>query len=83
MHMYAGVDYISTCKKYDLLTMINVGNKNGYELLEAASKVSKNIVYLLPKNSKITQLFEFSRKLSLFCRVENIYLHGKFKMLVA
>lgn len=53
---------------------------NGYEIIESARKVSRNLAVLLPRNSDLRQLLELAGP-SGSCEVEKNYLNGKVKTL--
>lgn len=75
---WGGVDYNS--QYFDLETMITSGN--GMELVESASRVSSHIIFIVPKNTKLKQLYEISNRINLPIRIQKISLYDKLKMIV-
>ena len=62
--------------------MITSGD--GIELFHKAIQVCSNIVYILPKNTKKKDLLELARNAGgVYCRIEDVYIHNKLKMMIA
>lgn len=76
---WGGVDYSSNY--FDLTTMITSGN--GIELVQLASKISNKIIFIVPKNTILAQLYDISKIINLPVHIQKISLHDKVKMLVA
>lgn len=55
---------------------------NGIKLVENSSKISSHIILLVPKNTKLNQLYEIGTLINLPIRIQKISLHNKLKMLV-
>lgn len=60
--------------------MITSGN--GIELVQLASKISNKIIFIIPKNTILKQLYEISTLINLPLRIQKVSLHDKIKMLV-
>jgi hypothetical protein len=75
---WGGVNYHS--QDFDLETMLTSGS--GIDLVQRASKISSKIILLIPKNTKLNQLFAIAELIALPMRVQKVALHGKVKMLV-
>jgi hypothetical protein len=76
---WGGINY-SAQAKFDLDKMITCGS--GLELLALAAGVCNNVVYLLPRNTNKKQLRQLATILDIPCRIENVYIHDKCKMMV-
>jgi hypothetical protein len=80
---WGGINY-TNLPEYDVTSMVHLSNDiNGFQLISLATKITPNIIYLLPKNTTKRELNHFARVLNINCRIENIFLHGKLKMTVA
>jgi len=78
---WGGVDYTNTNSAFDIRTMITSGD--GVDLFERAAQVFSNIIYILPKNTKKKDLLMLAQHSKLYCRVEDVHIHNKLKMIVA
>lgn len=78
---WGGMEYADKGCKFDLHSMFTFGD--GFDLVENALKICKNVVFLIPKNTPKHQLEEIASKFKTVCAVEDFYLHGKCKMTVA
>ena len=76
-----GIDYTNTTSAFDLRTMITSGD--GVELFNLAMQVCSNIIYILPKNMKKKDLVDLAATTGVYCRIEDVYIHNKLKMIVA
>lgn len=76
---WGGIRYSSQAK-FDLETMIMCGS--GLELLKIALDACPNVVYLLPRNTNKRQLIQLSKMLNVRCKIDNVYIHDKCKMMV-
>lgn len=65
-------------KTFDLSTMF-VGVHDGFSLFRIASTVAANIVYFLPRNSKLEQVAMLSQMGCSACHVEKQHLNNKLK----
>jgi hypothetical protein len=75
---WGGIDY--HFDSFDLKTMITSGN--GIELVQKVSQITSNIIFIIPKNTKLKQLYEISALTNLPMRIQRVSLHEKLKMLV-
>jgi hypothetical protein len=75
---WGGIDYNSN--SFDLETMITSGN--GIELVQKVSQITSKIIFIIPKNTKLKQLYEISSLTNLPIRIQRVSLHEKLKMLV-
>lgn len=76
---WGGIEYTSSA--FDLQTMITSGD--GVDLFNQAARISKHIIYILPKHSNKRQLHDIGKSTGLPCIIEDVHLHGKLKMIVA
>ena len=60
--------------------MITSGN--GIELVQKVSQITSKIIFIIPKNTKLKQLYEISSLTNLPIRIQRVSLHEKLKMLV-
>ncbi|PAV64002.1 hypothetical protein WR25_00261 [Diploscapter pachys] len=75
---WGGPSYLQS-KEFDL----NVGLvPNGYDIYNAAAKISPNIAYFLPRHTKVEQLIELSG-LHGKCEIEQGLLNKKIKVVTA
>lgn len=61
--------------------MITSGD--GMDLFDRAVSVCSNIIYILPKNTKKKVLVDLGHRSGLYCRIEDVHIHNKLKMIVA
>ena len=81
---WGGPDYYKAAS-FDLKTMLSCGpNGDGFDLLMKASKVCRNLVYILPRNTKNAQLFKLGKLVGLPCHIQLIYMSkSALKMKIA
>ena len=80
---WGGPDY-SLSEEFDLRSMLSCGGDgDGFRLLKEAIRIAKNVVYVLPRNTKLKQLKELAAEVDLPCRVETILIGKKAKMILA
>ncbi len=65
---------------FELRSMITCGN--GQELIQLSSMMCRNLVYIIPKNTSLSEIELIAKSVDLKFRVEDIYLHGRLKMKV-
>ncbi len=76
-----GIDYTQIDSAFNLQTMIASGD--GIELFHQAARICSNIIYILPKNTKKKDLSSLAKNSGLYCRVDDVHIHNKLKMIVA
>lgn len=76
---WGGPEY-SEKSDYSLRSDITSGN--GIELVELASRLCSNIVYIIPKNTSLAEIKESASISQLPHVVEDVFLHGKLKLKV-
>ena len=76
---WGGMHYLKH-KTYDIRSMISSGD--GIDLIQRVSTVVKNIIYLLPRNIANGQINEMRLCTGMHCRVDNVFLYKKCKMVV-
>ena len=77
---WGGPDY-SSVSEYRLRTMIPSGD--GVELIIKAARLCRNIVYIIPFNTKLEDIVEASRLSGLDVCIEDVYICRKIKLRVA
>jgi len=71
---WGGPNYVNS-ESFDLESMLSCGpNGDGFDLLLQAAQICRNLVYILPRNTKNSQLFELGDLVGLPCHIQNIWL---------
>lgn len=66
---------------FDLTSMIPSGD--GMKLVQLASKICTNMIYIVPKNTPKKQLEDIAKLIGCKVCIEDIFLHGRLKLRIA
>ncbi|KAJ3139413.1 Trimethylguanosine synthase [Physocladia obscura] len=75
---WGGPEYLS----HDIFDIKEMMPIDGEKLFHAASQISKNIMYYMPRNSNLEQLTNLAG-LGNICEIEEVYLNNRAKVLIA